>query len=115
MREFVAEQYLPAADAGVAAQRADAARRAAEQLTREGTQVQFVHSIFIPDDETCIYLYRAESIETVELAAARASLQLDRLAEAIPAGRDEQRVDAAALPAPRPSKGPHEAPTKERQ
>ena len=83
MREFVAEQYLPAGAATAAARGARAARRAAEQVTREGTRVQLVHAIFIPEDETCLHLYRADSIEAVRVAAKRASLRLERVAEAV--------------------------------
>ena len=86
MREFVGEQYLPASAGELAMRSAAAAREAAEQLTREGTPVDYVRSIFIPEDETCIHLYRAESIEAVRAAAARASLRLDRLAQAISDG-----------------------------
>ncbi len=82
MREFVAEHYLPATGAEAAVVRASAAREAAEQLTREGTPVEFVRSIFVPVDETCFYLYRADAIESVRAAAARASLPLNRVAEA---------------------------------
>jgi hypothetical protein len=83
MREFVAEQYLPAAGANAAVKLAGAARKAAEQLSCEGTPVQFMRSIFIPEDETCIHLYWAESAEAVHVAAARASLRLERVAEAM--------------------------------
>jgi hypothetical protein len=83
MREFVTEAYLPAARSDVAASRAGAARDAAEQLTSEGTPVHFVHSIFIPEDETCLHLYRAESIDDVRAVATRASLPVDRIAEAV--------------------------------
>jgi uncharacterized protein DUF4242 len=86
MREFVGEQYLPASGGELATRSAAAAREAAAQLTREGTPVDYVRSIFIPEDETCIHLYRAESIEAVRAAAARASLRLDRLAQAISDG-----------------------------
>jgi hypothetical protein len=83
MREFVVEQYLGAACSQVAADRAGAARLAAEQLTSEGTPVQFVRSIFIPEDETCIHLYRAESVDAVRAVAARALLAIERIAEAV--------------------------------
>lgn len=83
MQEFIVEHYLPAAGAAVAAQGAAAARRAAEQMAREGIRVQFVRSIFIPQDETCIHLYRADSIEAVRAAATRASLPLERITEAV--------------------------------
>ena len=83
MREFVGEHYLPAEGGREAGHCAKAAREAADQLRREGTQVHHVRSILIPEDETCIHLFRAESIEAVRVAAARASLPLDRLTEAI--------------------------------
>ncbi len=82
MPEFVAEQYLSRTEAA-GAQRADsAARRAAEQLAREGTRVELVRSIFVPEDETCIYIYQADSIENVRTAAARAALTFERIARA---------------------------------
>ena len=83
MREFIGEQYLQTDDAGAVAHRAGVARAAADQLRREGTPVHYVRSIFIPADETCIHLYRADSIEAVRAAAARACLRLERIAEAI--------------------------------
>jgi len=83
MREFVGEHYLPAEAAQDARHCAKAARAAADQLRREGTRAHHVRSILIPEDETCIHLYRAESIEAVRVAAARASLRFDRLTEAL--------------------------------
>ena len=83
MREFVGEHYLPAEGAPDAGPCAKAARAAADRLRREGTRVHHVRAILIPEDETCIHLYRAESIEVVRVAAARASLRLDRLTEAV--------------------------------
>jgi hypothetical protein len=83
MREFIAEQYLSGTDAAAAQRGADAARLAAEQLRREGLPVQLVRSMFIPEDETCLYIYRADSIETVQMAITRAALRLEHVAEAM--------------------------------
>lgn len=83
MREFIAEQYLSGCDAGAAGRGAHAARRAAEQVSRDGARVRFVRSIFIPEDETCIYIYEADSIEAVREAIARAALRFEHLAEAV--------------------------------
>jgi hypothetical protein len=79
----VAEQYLPARGLAMAVRGARAARLAAEQLTGEGTPVQFVGSIFVPEDETCIHLYLATSIEVVRVAARRAELQIEHIAGAV--------------------------------
>jgi hypothetical protein len=83
MQEFVAERYLPADARAAAAGGADAARAAAEELTREGTAIEFVRSIFIPEDETCLHLYRAESRGAVQALADRAALRLERVTEAV--------------------------------
>jgi hypothetical protein len=75
---------IPLPDDGDAPEHgASAACLGAERLTREGTPVEFVRLIFIPEDETCFYIYRADSIEAVRAAAARSSLQFERVSEAV--------------------------------
>lgn len=82
MPEFVAEQYISRTDCAGAHRAGRAARHAAVQLTREGTAVELVRSLFLPEDETCIYIYVADSIESVRMAAGRAALSFERIAEA---------------------------------
>ena len=84
MPEFVAEQYFSRTDATGARRAGRAARDAAEELTREGTEVQLVRSIFVPQDETCLFIYEADSVESVRMAAQRAALAFERIAEAAP-------------------------------
>jgi hypothetical protein len=83
MRDFVGDQYLAASDLEAVERGARAGRDATKELTLEGTRVRYVRSIFVPEDETCLHMYRADSLEAVQAAAARASLRLDRIAEAI--------------------------------
>lgn len=83
MREFVAEQYIPGTDKAAAKRGASLVRIAAEQLASEGTPVEFVGSIFLPEDETCLSFYRADSIEAVREVAARAALSFDRVTAAV--------------------------------
>jgi len=83
MREFIAEQYISSTDVDEARWGASVARLAADQLTREGTPVEFVCSIFIPRDETCIYIYKAGSIEAVQAALPRTPLRFERISEAV--------------------------------
>jgi hypothetical protein len=59
------------------------ARDASEELTREGTAVRFVRSVFVPEDETCFCLYEAGSVDVVREAARRAALAFDRVAAAV--------------------------------
>lgn len=83
MAEFMVELYAPRADRAALRARAEQARRAAEEVSREGTPVRYVRSIFVPDDETCFLLYEAERAADVEQAARRACVQFDRVAEAL--------------------------------
>jgi len=81
--EFLVELYMSRTEPLAAEQGAARARLVAEQLTREGTPVRCVRSIFVPDDETCFYLYEAASADDVRVAAERAGLPVERVAEAV--------------------------------
>jgi Protein of unknown function (DUF4242) len=81
--EFLLECYVSRTDGRALARREERARVAAEELTREGTPIRVLRSIFVPDDETCFYLYEAETVEAVREAARRAALPSQRIAEAI--------------------------------
>ena len=65
MAEYLIELYLPRTDALVAIERGESARAAAEEMTRQGTAVQFRRSIFVPDDETYFVLFEADSLSNI--------------------------------------------------
>ena len=90
MAEFLVELYVSQNDATAAEQGAERARLAAEELTREGTEIRFLRSIFVPADETCFFLYRAASAAAVREAGLRAALAFERVAEAIEAQNREE-------------------------
>ena len=77
------EAYVSRATPGIDAGHAKEVFLAAEQLAREGLSVRFLGSIFVPEDETCFYLYRAQSAEDVRIAATRAGLVFDRVREVV--------------------------------
>jgi hypothetical protein len=58
----------------------------AQALAREGTQVRFLRSIFVPEEETCFYLYEGPSADAVRAAATRAGLRFHRITEAVSGG-----------------------------
>jgi Nickel responsive protein SCO4226-like len=88
--EYLVELYLSQADGAVLARETERARRAAEELSREGVHVRCVHSIFVPEEETCFLLYDAVSAEAVREAARRARLPFEHVSEAFtgPAGAE---------------------------
>jgi Nickel responsive protein SCO4226-like len=91
MPEFLVELYHSRVDAPTS-RAAERVRRAAEELSREGTPIRYQRSIYVPDEETCFYLYTAGSIEAVREAARRAGLRYEHISEAVA----EPRGDTAA-------------------
>ena len=83
MTEFLVELYVPRTDPLAAESGAERARLAAEELTREGTPVRYLRSIFVPEDETCFALYEAVTAEAVREVARRAALRFEHVAEAV--------------------------------
>lgn len=83
MAEFLVEHYVARGDVGAIARGAKGARLAAEALTRRGTPVRYVRSIFIPEDETCFVLYEATSAEAVREAARGGALPFERISETL--------------------------------
>jgi Protein of unknown function (DUF4242) len=81
--EFLVELYVPRGDPAAAARGAARARLAGEELTSEGTPVRYLRSIFVAEDETCFFLYEAESVGDVRAAARRAGLPCDHICEAV--------------------------------
>lgn len=80
---FLLELYVSRGDGAAVEAGSARARDAAEQLTREGTPVRYLRSIFMPADETCFFLYEAAAPGDVEDAARRADLPFERVTEAI--------------------------------
>ena len=81
MPEFLIEQYVSRTDTAAVERDAERARVAAEELSRKGTSVRYLRSIFVPDDETCFLLYEAESVGVVREAARLAGLPFEQIAE----------------------------------
>jgi hypothetical protein len=81
MPEFLAEAYL--SRSAVAAGRPEAAEvaRAAGQLAGGGRAVRLTRYIYIPQDETGLYLFTAESAEAVRAVAASCRLTFERVVE----------------------------------
>lgn len=81
MPEFLVEAYSPPAEHDGSPTAQDVAE-AAGRVAREGHSVRLVHTILVPEDETCLYLFDAESIAAVVEAAGRAGLRFERSCEA---------------------------------
>jgi hypothetical protein len=83
MPTFLVEAYEPCGRAGSLVEIERRARTAAAELSRSGTTVRYMRSIYIPADETCFHVIEGPSIEVVEEVGRRAQLEFDRITEAI--------------------------------
>jgi len=74
--EFLVELHVSRADGS----RVDLA---ADALTRAGTALRCVRTIFVPEDETGFLLLEAASVDDVRDAARNAEITLARVSEAV--------------------------------
>ena len=90
MPSYLVETYLARNQPGERSARERRASAAAEQLTRERTRVRFDHSIHLPEDEICFFVFHAPTSRDAALAAERAGLDPFRVVEVIASGKDER-------------------------
>jgi hypothetical protein len=83
MAEFLVELYVSGADGASVGRDSERARFEAEEMSRAGTPVRYLRSIFVPADETCFLLYEAGRMEDVEEAARRAAVPFERIVETV--------------------------------
>jgi hypothetical protein len=81
--EFVVETYVSREMTGFLACRVSDVASAAERVSQEGPQVRLLRAIFLPEEETCFYLFETASADAVGEAAARARLRFARITEAV--------------------------------
>ena len=90
MPSYLVETFLPRGGAGERTARERRARSAAEELTRKGTRVLFDHTIHVPEDEICFFVFDAPSSTDVALAAQLAELAPLRVVEAVSSTKNEE-------------------------
>ena len=88
MPSYLVETFLQRGSAGERTARERRARSAAEELTRKGTRVRFDHTIHVPEDEICFFVFDAPTSTDVALAAQLAELGPLRVVEAVSSGKE---------------------------
>ena len=83
MGEFMLELYVSRSDRDAMLARAERASTCAKQVRGEGAAVRLSLVIFVPEDETCLLLYEADSVESVRRCADLAGLPVEHIVEAI--------------------------------
>jgi hypothetical protein len=92
MAEYLVEHFVPGSSDDELEQTTARLRAAARQMSREGTPVRYLCGVFLRNDETCLHLFEACSLEAVSEASRRADLD---------GGSDEIRRFRRLIPGPR--------------
>lgn len=82
MPTYLVEAYAPASRAGEA-EADDAVARASAELERRGVRVEHRRTTFLPEDETCFYVFEAPSQAAVGDLCRRAGLGHVRIVSAV--------------------------------
>jgi hypothetical protein len=90
MPTYVVESFLPRSRGRELDAMAGRARRAARDLSREGTPVSYVRSVFVSADELCFHFFEAETPRAAQDACTRSGLVVDRIAEATSSEPDRE-------------------------
>jgi hypothetical protein len=80
---YIAECFWPDVHPDQVDDGAARARLSAEQLTREGTPVDFTGSILMRTDDVIFYLFDGVSAEAVREACERAAIRYERIVESV--------------------------------
>jgi hypothetical protein len=85
MKAYMVELYMSRSDPGAVERAAQLTKRAAVTMTALGTPVRFLRSIYAAEDETCFFLYAAESEHAVREAALASGRPFEHVAEVVEA------------------------------
>ena len=79
---YMVERYLPKFTHDQVVAAATSAKTTTAQMTREGTPIRYLRSVFVPGEDKCFCLFDGPSPEVVAQANDRAKLPYDRVVEA---------------------------------
>ena len=83
MPSYLVESYVPRVLVGEINGLTSRAREAAEGLAREGNDVRYLRSSFLPEDEMWLLWFDAPTPELVGEAGRRAELDFARIVETV--------------------------------
>ena len=83
MPQYVVERHLPNFTGEQVAAAANRAKQTTLEMTREGTPVRYMRSIFIPGEDKCYCLFEGDSADSVLQANKRAELPVESISEAL--------------------------------
>ena len=89
MARFLVERYWPGVNESAAAAALERLEATAATLSAEGIAVRCVHTTFVPDEESVLWVFDATSAADIQRCAAEARVSIDRITESIELARRE--------------------------
>jgi hypothetical protein len=80
---FLVERYIPPSEVNALAASVARVARLCEDLSPEGHRVEYLHSVYLPTEDTCFCLFLAPSPDPVRVVNDLADFALDRLTDAV--------------------------------
>lgn len=80
---FLVERYIPQLERADIELLAERLAAASAELQAEGRDVHWLRSLAVPDDETCLCIFSAQTRADVEEANRRASAAYERIIETL--------------------------------
>jgi hypothetical protein len=80
---FLVERYLPPASADSLSASVSRVARLCADPGRPGPGVQYLHSVYLPAEDTCFCLFRGTSADAVRDVNREAGFALDRITDAL--------------------------------
>jgi hypothetical protein len=93
--DYCLELYLTGGSRAALEEAAGRARDAAESFEAGGRSVRYLHSTYLPEDETCLHFFAAASREDVADALRQAGLTGERITPSIDAEHHSRRAHNA--------------------
>jgi uncharacterized protein DUF4242 len=82
VKQFLVEVFAPRSQADELSAVEGRARAATKRVSRDDAGVRYLRAIYVPEDETCFYVFEASSADLVAQASALAGLGAGRIVEA---------------------------------
>jgi hypothetical protein len=83
VKQFLVEVFVPRSRAGELDAAKERVRTATTRVARSDRDIRYVRAIYVPEDETCFYVFDASSAELVAEVSGLAGLRDGRVVETL--------------------------------
>jgi hypothetical protein len=90
---YILELFRPRASSDTLEQMAERVCASADAAREAGADVRYLRTLFLPEDETCFFVFSAPSSESVRRACEHAGIASGRVVAAVQLNQTQERED----------------------